>query len=56
MSDEDRVSMVPSLKTKTETQGFQDEDQDQDSGVQDGSQDVLKPRLKSRELQVCYKV
>jgi len=33
MSDEDRVFMVSSLKTKTEieTRGFRDQDQDQDS-------------------------
>jgi len=40
MSDEHRVSMVPSPKTKTETEtrGFQDQNQDQDS-------EIPRPRL-----------
>ena len=70
VSDENRVFMVASPKTKTLR--FQDQDRDRDSRVprprprlwgsktktetktcKNGSRDVSRPRLKSRELQVC---
>ena len=59
----------PKTETETETGRFQDQDRDQDWGsktktktprfetetktCKNGSRDVSRPRLKSRELQVC---
>jgi len=45
MSDEDRVSMVPSPKTETETRGFQH--QDQDFEVQDQGRDPRPRHVKT---------
>jgi len=49
MSDEDRVSMVASPKTKTvtETGGFQDQDQDSEVQDQDPSLRLVKTGLET---------
>jgi len=43
------AQVYESDKTETKTQGFQD----QTKAWKTGSRDILKPRLKSRELQFC---